>query len=209
MFVVGLTGGIGSGKTVVSSRFARLGAAVIDADLMARALTAPGGQALPAIRAAFGAAVFDPAGELDRRVLRQRVFGDAEARKTLEAIVHPMIRNEVEQAMTGVSGPYALLVVPLMLETGAYRDRVQRLLVVDCPRAVRIERVMARSGLTREEVEAIVATQATDTQRREAADDTIDNAGTLDALDAAVATLHVRYLDLAQRALSLRPERRQ
>ena len=209
MFVVGLTGGIGSGKTVVSSRFARLGAAVIDADLMARALTAPGGQALPAIRAAFGAAVFDPAGELDRRVLRQRVFGDAEARKTLEAIVHPMIRNEVEQAMTRVSGPYALLVVPLMLETGAYRDRIQRLLVVDCPRAVRIERVMARSGLTREEVEAIVATQATDTQRREAADDTIDNAGTLDALDAAVAALHVRYLDLAQRALSLRPERRQ
>lgn len=209
MFVVGLTGGIGAGKTAVSSLFARRGVAVIDTDQIARTLTAPGGQALPAIRAAFGMSVFNPAGELDRAALRQHVFRDAAARKALEAIVHPRVRAAVEREISTASGPYGLLVVPLLLETGAYHDLINRLLVVDCPAAIRTDRVMARSGLDRAEVDAIMAAQVSDARRREAADDRIDNTGALDALEPAVAALHARYLDLAHRALRLRPGQRQ
>lgn len=198
MFVVGLTGGIGSGKSTVAEGFARLGVPVIDTDAIAHALTASHGDALPAIRARFGAGVFDAHGELDRGALRQIVFGDAEARRALEAILHPRIRTEVERQLADLAAaPYVLLVVPLLIETDAYRETVQRVLVVDCPEPLRVARVMARSGLARSEVEAIVAAQASDAQRRARADDVIDNAGEPAALDAKVAALHVRYLSLA------------
>ena len=200
MFVVGLTGGIGAGKSAVSERFARLGVPVIDTDVIARELTAPAGAALPAIRRAFGDCVFAHADELDRATLRRLVFADATARARLEAILHPRIRQSVGQALATLDAPYALLVVPLLLETGAYADVVQRILLVDCPETVRIERVMARSALTRAEVEAILAVQLRDDARRAAADDRLDNVGSPDALDAAVATLHSRYLALARAA---------
>lgn len=200
MFVVGLTGGIGAGKSAVSERFARLGLPVVDTDVIARELTVSGGEALPAIREAFGNSVFSRADELDRAALRQQVFADPAARARLEAILHPLIRRAAGQRLAALDAPYALLVVPLLLETGAYADIVQRTLLVDCPESIRVERVMARSALTRAEVEAIVAAQVHDEARRAVADDKIDNTGGLDALDTAVAELHVRYLEWARAA---------
>ena len=200
MFVVGLTGGIGAGKSAVSERFARLGVPVVDTDVIARELTVSGGEALPAIREAFGNSVFSLADELDRAALRQQVFADPAARARLEAILHPLIRRAAGQRLAALDAPYALLVVPLLLETGAYADIVQRTLLVDCPESIRVERVMARSALTRAEVEAIVAAQVHDEARRAVADDKIDNTGGLDALDTAVAELHVRYLEWARAA---------
>jgi dephospho-CoA kinase len=200
MFIVGLTGGIGAGKSAVSERFARLGVPVVDTDVIARELTVSGGEALPAIREAFGNSVFSRADELDRAALRQQVFADPAARARLEAILHPLIRRAAGQRLAALDAPYALLVVPLLLETGAYADIVQRTLLVDCPESIRVERVMARSALTRAEVEAIVAAQVHDEARRAVADDKIDNTGGLDALDTAVAELHVRYLEWARAA---------
>lgn len=197
MFVVGLTGGIGAGKSAVSERFARLGVPVVDTDVIARELTASGGEALPAIREAFGNSVFTRADELDRAALRRQVFADPAARARLEAILHPLIRRAAGQRLAALDAPYALLVVPLLLETGAYAGIVRRTLLVDCPESIRVERVMARSALTRAEVEAIVAAQVHDEARRAVDDDKIDNTGGLDALDAAVAALHVRYLEWA------------
>lgn len=198
MFVVGLTGGIGAGKSAVSERFARLGVPVVDTDVIARELTVSGGEALPAIREAFGNSVFTRADELDRAALRRQVFADPAARARLEAILHPLIRRAAGQRLAALDAPYALLVVPLLLETGAYAGIVRRTLLVDCPESIRVERVMARSALTRAEVEAIVAAQVHDEARRAVADDKIDNTGGLDALDAAVAALHVRYLEWAR-----------
>lgn len=197
MFVVGLTGGIGSGKSTIAERFARLGVSVIDTDVIARTLTAPGAPALAAIHAHFGDAVMQAGGELDRAALRRIVFHDPAARAALETILHPPIRREVERQLGEISGPYALVVIPLLVETGAFREIVQRVLVVDCPEPIRVGRVMARSGLGPEEVRAIMATQASDATRLAAADDVIDNAGPVGALDAAVAELHARYLKLA------------
>lgn len=203
MFVVGLTGGIGSGKSAVAERFARLGVPVIDTDVIARDLTAPGGAALSAIRARFGDRVFAGAAELDRTALRRQVFGDPAARAALESILHPPIRQEVERQIAVVSARYVLVVVPLLVETGAYRDIVDRVLVVECPEAVRVARVMARSGLSRDEVGDIVAAQASDAERRAVADDTIANTGTPEALDPAVAALHECYLAHAESAAGL------
>lgn len=197
MFVVGLTGGIGSGKSAAAARFAERGVPVVDTDDIARDLTAPDGVALPAVAARFGPAVMRADGALDRAALRRIAFGDAAARADLEAILHPLIRLEAERRLAAATAPYAVLVVPLLAETGAYRDRVQRVLTVECPEPVRIERVMARSGLTRNEVAAIVAAQASDAERRAAADDVLDNSGTPAALDAAIARLHTRYRALA------------
>lgn len=197
MFIVGLTGGIGSGKSAVAECFARLGVPVVDTDVIARELTRAGGLALPAIRVHFGDAVIQADGGLDRAALRRIVFADPGARHALEAILHPRIRQQVARELAALAAPYALVAVPLLIETGGWRDIVQRVLVVDCPEPIRIERVMARSGLTRAEVQAIMAAQADDATRRAAADDVLDNAGSLDALDAAVAQLHRRYLALA------------
>ncbi|MBT9539041.1 dephospho-CoA kinase [Thiobacillus sp.] len=200
MFVVALTGGIGSGKSTVADAFAALGVPVIDTDVIARELTAPGGAALNPVREVFGDAVMQPDGTLDRAALRQRVFSDTEARLRLEAILHPLIRRGVEQALSGLAARYALIVVPLLVETGAYRDVLQRILVVDCPESTQVERVMARSGLAREEVGTILAAQATRAERLAIADDVIANTATPEDLRAMVAALHQRYLALAAAA---------
>lgn len=200
MFTVGLTGGIGSGKTTVADLFAVLGVPVVDTDVMARQLTAPGGEALDDIRATFGASLIQPDGGLDRAAMRRLVFSDVAARGRLETILHPRIREAVQRALAVLEAPYAIVVIPLLVETGAYRDVLDRVLVVDCPEALQIERVMARSGLAHEDAEAILAAQATRAQRQAAADDVIDNTHSLDVLRAAVATLHTRYLARATAA---------
>jgi dephospho-CoA kinase len=201
MYVVGLTGGIGSGKSTVADVFASLGVPVIDTDVISRELTAPGGAALEAIRVAFGESVMQADGALDRAALRRRVFVDEAARHQLEAILHPLIRQRVEQILSQLAAArYAVLVVPLLVETGAYRDVLQRILVVDCPEATQISRVMARSGLARDEVLAILAAQATRAERLAVADDVILNTTSQADLRSAAASLHQRYLQLAPAA---------
>lgn len=198
-FVVGLTGGIGSGKSAVGRLFEDRGIAVIDTDAIAHQLTTPGGAAMPAIRAAFGDAIATPDGALDRAAMRAIVFADPPARKRLEGILHPLIREESERRLAGADSPYAILMVPLLVESGSYRERVSRVAVVDCDVETQIARVMQRNGLARAEVERILAAQATRAQRLEAADDVIDNDGALAALDPQIARLHETYLVLAGR----------
>jgi dephospho-CoA kinase len=196
--VVGLTGGIGSGKSAAAELFAAQGARIVDADAIAHALTAPRGAAMPAIRAAFGDAMVTPEGALDRAAMRARAFADPHERQRLEAILHPLIRAETErQASIRGGAPYVMLVIPLLVESGTYRERVDRIVVVDCPEETQIARVMARSGLSRQEVESIMRTQATRAQRLAAADDVIDNGGELAALAPQVQRLHREYLELA------------
>jgi dephospho-CoA kinase len=193
MLRVGLTGGIGSGKSTVADGFASHGVPVIDTDVIARDLTAPGGAALAQIRAAFGDGVMQVDGTLDRAALRRRVFADSAARRQLEAILHPRIRQAVEEALATLTAPYALIVIPLLVEAGGYRDLLDRVLVVDCPEDVQIARVMARNGFTRDEVAAILAAQAGRAERLAAADDVIVNTGSPEGLRAEVAALHRRY----------------
>lgn len=194
MFAVGLTGGIGSGKSTVADLFAGHGVPVIDTDVIARALTAPGGMALDAVRAAFGDQVMQADGALDRAALRRRVFSDADARHQLEAILHPRIRLAVEQQLATLSAPYVLIVIPLLVETGAYQEVLDRVLLVDCPEDQQIARVMARSGFTLDEVKAILAAQAGRAARLAIANDVISNTASPEALRTQVAALHRRYL---------------
>ncbi|MCK6392543.1 dephospho-CoA kinase [Zoogloea sp.] len=196
-FIVGLTGGIGSGKSAAADRFAELGAGIVDTDRIAHALTAPGGAAMVAIREAFGDGVLSGDGALNRPAMRALAFESPDARKRLEAILHPMIRQESERQCLAASAPYVILAVPLLIESGTYRERVQRLCVVDCPEAVQVARVMQRSGLDEPQVRAIMAAQASRAERLAAADDVVDNAGSLEALRTQVAGLHHRYLALA------------
>jgi dephospho-CoA kinase len=196
-FIVGLTGGIGSGKSAAADLFAELGAAIVDTDRIAHALTAPGGAAMVAIREAFGDGVLSGDGALNRPAMRALAFESPDARKRLEAILHPMIRQESERQCLAASAPYVILAVPLLIESGTYRERVQRLCVVDCPEAVQVARVMQRSGLDEPQVRAIMAAQASRAERLAAADDVVDNAGSLEALRTQVAGLHHRYLALA------------
>ncbi|WP_374267261.1 dephospho-CoA kinase [Zoogloea sp.] len=202
-YVVGLTGGIGSGKSAAADRFAALGAAVVDTDQIAHQLTAPGGAAMPAIEAAFGAGVVAADGALNRPAMRTLAFEDTAARKRLEAILHPMIRDESERRCRCAAAPYVILAVPLLVESGTYRERIDRLCVVDCPEAVQVARVMARSGLDAHQVRAIMAAQATREARLAVADDVVDNAGTVAALQARIDALHVGYLARAARAKGL------
>lgn len=201
-WLVGLTGGIGSGKSAVGDLFAERGVAVIDTDAIAHALTAPGGSAMPAIRAEFGDSVANADNALDRAAMRAIVFNDPAARKRLEAILHPLIRSESERQLAATAGrvPYAIFMVPLLVESGDYRKRVDRVLVVDCSEATQIARVMRRNGLAREEVERILAAQASRAERLAAADDVIDNDGDLAALAPQVERLHVNYLASAGRS---------
>ena len=157
----------------------------------------PGGAALEAIRAAFGETVMQADGTLDRAALRRRVFADSAARRQLEAILHPRIRQVVGDMLATLTAPYALVVIPLLVETGGYRDVLNRVLVVDCPEDVQIARVKARSGLAHDEVKAILAAQAGRAERLAVADDIIVNTATPEALRAEVAALHQRYLALA------------
>lgn len=191
--LIGLTGGIGSGKSTVADLFAARGAAIVDTDAIAHELTRPGGAAIDAIRAAFGDGVIRTDGALDRDAMRERAFGDPAARHRLEAILHPMIRAESRRRLEAAEGRYAILVVPLLVESGDRAGGVDRILVVDCPVEVQIERVMRRSGLSRARVETILAAQASRAQRLAAADDVIDNSGEPEALAAQVDALHRRY----------------
>ncbi len=193
-FVVGLTGGIGSGKSTVADLFAAHGAGIVDTDVIAHQLTGPNGAAMPAIRARFGDGVATPDGRLDRRAMRDRVFADPDARKALEAILHPLIRHEADRQILASDAPYVLLVVPLLVESGSYRQRVDRVLVVDCAPETQVQRTMARSGLTRDDVLRILAAQATRDARLAAADDVVDNDGPPARLAPLVASLHARYL---------------
>lgn len=202
-FVVGLTGGIGSGKSAAADMFADLGAALVDTDRIAHALTGPGGVAMTAIRAAFGNGVLTEDGALNRAAMRALAFESQDARKRLEGILHPMIRQESERQCLAASAPYVILAVPLLIESGTYRERVQRLCVVDCPEAMQVVRVMQRSGLEESQVRAIMAAQASRAERLAAADDILDNSGTLDALREQVSGLHRHYLALAATAKGL------
>jgi dephospho-CoA kinase len=199
-YTVGLTGGIGSGKSVVAGLFAKRGVAVIDTDEIAHELTHPGGEAIEAIRAAFGASLIGADGALDRDAMRKLVFGDAAARKKLEAILHPLIRKESARRLAHAQSPYAILVVPLLVERGVDRSRYARVLVVDCPEVQQVERAMRRSSLSETEVRAILAAQATREQRLARADDVLDNSGTPEALERQVSNLNEKYLTLAARS---------
>ncbi len=197
MLVIGLTGGIGCGKSTVTAAFSCLGAAVVDTDQIAHHLTAPGQPALAAMREQFGADCFSPDGSLDRVRLRRLVFSDPAAKQKLETLLHPLIRNEVCLRLGDVSAPYAIVAVPLLLETGAYDEVVQRVLVVDCSPEQQVARVMKRSGMEEEEVHAIMAHQISRAERLCRADDILDNHGSLSELQAQVEQLHRQYLSLA------------
>ena len=196
-FTVGLTGGIGSGKSTVARAFEDRGVTVVDADALAHRLTAPGGAAIPAIRAAFGDEVVAPSGALDRARMRAIAFENAGARARLEAILHPMIRADSERIAQEAPGRYVILMIPLLVESGDPHARCDRVLVVDCPEEEQVRRVMARSGLARAEVEAIMASQASRATRLAVADDVVDNAGDAALIDAQVDALHRKYLALA------------
>jgi dephospho-CoA kinase len=195
--VVGLTGGIGSGKSAAAEEFARLGATVVDTDAIAHELTGPGGNAVPEVRRLFGKAFVDASGAMDRKRMRDLVFTDAEEKQRLETLLHPMIRAESARRIAAATGPYALLVVPLLIESAGYRERVGRVLVVDCPEAIQITRVRQRSGLPEEDIRRIIASQVQREKRLAAADDVIDNSSSVSALQQQARKLHETYLKLA------------
>ncbi len=206
-FAVGLTGGIGCGKTTVADLFAARGASVIDTDQIAHSLTAPQGAAMPALVSEFGPEFATPEGALDRAKMRALVFSDPGARARLEAILHPRIREATAAAALLATGPYVIFVVPLLIESGTWRERVARILAIDCPEEVQVARVMARNGLAEAQVRAIMAAQVTRAQRRLAADDIILNDDGLEALEPQVERLHAFYLDEAARLAAAPNER--
>ena len=195
-FVVGLTGGIGSGKSAAAAEFARLGATVVDTDAIAHELTGPGGAAMPAIGKLLGKEVVLPSGAMDRDKVRARVFSDPAARTALEALLHPLIRQRSAEHIADAAGPYVIHVVPLLVESKNYRARADRVLVIDASEETQLARVRGR-GLQEDEIRAIVRSQASRAERRAASDDLIENEGTLDALRQRVAELHAKYLSLA------------
>ena len=201
MFAVGLTGGIGSGKSTIADLFAAHRVAIVDTDAIAHRITAPGGAAMPLVEQTFGPRFVAPDGSLDRAKMRALVFADDTAKARLEAITHPLIRSETEREREAASGPYVIVVVPLLVESGAWRSRVDRVLVVDCDVETQIARVMRRNAFTREQVLAIIARQATREARLAAADDVIVNdAKPVGELAREVHTLHERYLEMAAKA---------
>jgi len=199
-FVVGLTGGIGSGKSTVADIFAELGAGVVDTDQIARELTGPGGAALEAIALRFGHRMMTQTGGMDRDLMRSLVFSDPDAKSDLESILHPLIRAESDRRIAESTAPYVVLVVPLLFETGRDPGRFQRVLVVDCDEQTQVERVVQRSGLDPGQVRAIMATQISRAQRVAAADDLIRNDADIDGMRAQILPLHRKYLELAARA---------
>lgn len=198
VFSLGLTGGIGSGKTTIANMLGELGAALIDTDLIAHQLTLPGGLAIPAIRAQFGDAFITADGAMDRAAIRQLVFADTAQKLKLEAILHPLIRTETERAAAQTKGDYRIFVVPLLVESGNWKQRVDRILVVDCDEETQIKRVMSRNQLSREQVEAIMRNQTSRQARLAAADDVIVNNGDLKNIREEVLRLHELYLGLAK-----------
>jgi dephospho-CoA kinase len=195
-WVLGLTGGIASGKSTVADRFAALGADVIDTDQLARAVVAPGTPGLDELVSVFGREVLDPTGALDRRAMRARIFADPSARARLEALLHPLIEAEARRRIAASRAPYVVLVVPLLAEVGRY-DFIDRVLVVDLPSELQRQRLVQRDDITVALAEAMLAAQAPRPARLAIADDVIDNSADRAALLAAVDALHPRYLELA------------
>ena len=200
MFVVGLTGGIGSGKSAAADEFARLGATVVDTDVIAHELTQKGGAAVPEVERIFGKD-FVAGGAMDRKRMRDHVFADPAAKRKLEQLLHPLIRAESSRRIAAVerekAAPYVVHVVPLLVESPDYRKRVNRVLVVDVPEETQLARVRERSRLSEDEVRAIMRTQVTRAERLAAADDVIDNGGSREELRKQVAALHQKYLQFA------------
>jgi len=200
--IVGLTGGIGSGKSAVCREFEQLNVPVVDADIAAREVVAPGSDGLLEVVGEFGDDVLNSGGEINRSKLRSLIFADDHKRKTLETLLHPRIKRRIVEQLDALLSPYCILCVPLLVERNGY-DNIGRILVVDCPVAVQIARVMARDTMTSEQVSAIMQTQATREQRLQMADDVVENAGPLEALKARVEQLHSRYTAIA---MQLKPE---
>lgn len=195
-FAIGLTGGIGSGKSTVAEMFAARGASIVDTDLIAHGMTAPNGPAMPAIVAGFGPEFADASGAMDRARMRALVFNDAGAKARLEAILHPRIRDAALAEAAAASGSYVIYAVPLLVESATWRARVSRVLAVDCDEEVQIARVMARNNLPEAQVRAIMAAQASRQQRLAAADDVIVNNAGIAELEAQVERLHALYLQI-------------
>jgi len=200
-FAVGMTGGIGSGKTAVADLFATLGAAIIDSDAIAHAMTAPNGAAIEEIAREFGAHYINAQGAMDREQMRDRVFRDPSAKARLEAILHPRIREQTlaEAAAAAGRAPYVMFVIPLLVESGAWRGRVDRLLLIDCSSTTQEARVCARSRLDPTLVRTIIAQQASRAERLDAADDVLVNEGPRAYLFQRVQRLHHCYCEHARR----------
>jgi dephospho-CoA kinase len=196
-FSVGLTGGIGSGKSAVATLLGELGASIIDTDAISHSLTAAGGAAMPEIETLFGSKYLTSDGALDRTAMRELVFSNQTARRQLESVLHPLIAQKTLAEANQANGLYVIFVVPLLVESGRWKDRVDRILVVDCSEALQIERVTHRNKLTAAQVQAIMATQVSRTQRLAEANDVVFNETSLEALRIEVERLHHRYLGLA------------
>ena len=198
---IGLTGGIGSGKSQVAADFSALGVPRIDADAISRQLTQTAGSvALQQIRQQFGDAALTVSGCLNRAYMREMVFADGQAKAQLEAILHPLIFAEIERQQKGFQAAYGVVEIPTLVEHPIFQSLVKRILLVTCPEPIRVQRVMARNGLTEAAVRAIMATQTSDEARLRVADDVIANAGSLQDLQQAVARQHRAYLALFQAA---------
>jgi dephospho-CoA kinase len=198
-YIVALTGGIASGKTTVANLFADLGVPVIDADVLARDVVAPGHPALGRVIEAFGPGILDASGSYDRKRMRDRVFANPKERHKLESILHPAIRDEFSSRSAAAGGPYQIHVIPLLVE-GGRKSAADRVLVVDCPEDVQLARLQARDASSPEQARQILAAQASRTQRLEIADDVVVNDGRIAELTARVRELHEKYLGLATRA---------
>ena len=196
--LIALTGGIASGKSAVAEEFAKLGVPVLDTDQIARDVVAPGSPTLGQLVAEFGPEILDANSRLDRAHMRERVFGDPEQRRKLEAIIHPAIRAELARRSAEAGGDYQIHVIPLLVETGR-ADAYDRVLVVDCPEEAQLQRLQARDGSSREQAEEILAAQVSREERLDAAHDVIENTGTLEDLQRFVQTLHRNYALLAQK----------
>lgn len=201
MLKIGVTGGLGAGKSTVSQAFARLGVPVIDTDEISRELTAAGGAALPEIRENFGDAVFRPDGSLDRAALRALILADAAAKRQLEGILHPLIRREAGRRLAALQAPYVLVVVPLLLETGTYDTLLDRVLVVDCSEETQLQRALARGGWSEAEIRAMMKNQSGRQDRLARADDVLDTDCDLAELNGRVAALDQKYRRLAAQML--------
>ena len=201
---IGLTGGIASGKSTVTERFAELGVPVIDADVASRSVVEPGKPGLALVVQRFGAGVLDADGRLDRRALRNLIFKDSSLRQALDAILHPLIRAEMEHEAAAAKGPYVVMAIPLLVEGGSSDKRVDRVLVVDAKETLQIQRLQARDGSSAEQARAILASQASRAARLGEADDVLSNSGTVAELRQGVDRLHEKYLQLAQTSSSRR-----
>jgi len=196
-FVIGVTGGIGSGKSTVTDHFSRLGILIADSDVIAREVVAPGSEALNEISARFGNKVLNADGSLDRKQLRQIIFDRPEERQWLESVTHPRIRARRKELLTSAPPPYSILSSPLLIESGLQTE-IQRLCIVDLPEDIQLQRASNRDGATAESISKIIAAQISRRERLKLADDIIDNSGTIEETLSQVETLHQQYIQLAE-----------